>query len=75
MPGAAFHYLERPLTVNTVIYGRCYGVSEIATSEIPPPKPPLARPAGEGGPAPKAWEGEGPNQKVAKCAYLLAQKA
>ena len=29
-----FHYLERSVTVNTVIYGRCTGITEIATSEI-----------------------------------------
>ena len=29
-----FHYLERSVPVNTVIYGRCTGITEIATSEI-----------------------------------------
>ena len=29
---SAFHYLERLFTVNTVIYGRCNGITEIGTS-------------------------------------------
>ena len=32
-----FHYLERPLTVNTVVYGRCTGVSKKGLPKYPTP--------------------------------------